>query len=211
MSNPPVTTLDALLFVIAAPSGAGKTSLVKALVEARPDIRFSISHTTRQPRTSERRDIDYFFIHRQAFEDMVEAGEFLEHAKVFGNYYGTSRHQVDDQLARGHAVLLEIDWQGAQQVKAAMPDCQTVFILPPSQQELGRRLKGRQTDDADEITRRLRQSVADMTHWDEFDYVVVNDDFDQALVDLMAIVTGQGRHLRTNRQKLAPLLQDLLA
>ena len=202
---------SAHLFVIAAPSGAGKTSLVKALVQARSDIRFSISHTTRQPRVSERRDIDYFFVDKSEFEAMVEADEFLEHAKVFGNYYGTGRRQVENQLKQGNDVLLEIDWQGAQQVKSAMAECQTVFILPPSREELARRLRGRQTDDNDEIARRLQQSVADMAHWEEFDYVVVNDDFDQALADLMAIVTGRGERQHTKQQKLGPLLQDLLA
>ncbi|MEM7281468.1 MAG: guanylate kinase [Pseudomonadota bacterium] len=199
------------LFVIAAPSGAGKTTLVKALVKARPDIRFSISHTTRLPRTSERKGIDYFFIKKQEFEEMVEAGAFLEHALVFGNYYGTSRAAAESQLNQGHDVLLEIDWQGAQQVKQAMPECRTVFILPPSQAELERRLRGRKTDDDAEIARRLKQSVADMARWDEFDYVVVNDDFDQALEDLMAIVMGQGELFRSTEQNLQGLLQDLLA
>ena len=135
----------------------------------------------------------------------------MEHALVFGNYYGTSRQAVEEQLDQGHDVLLEIDWQGAQQVKQAMPECLTVFILPPSQAELERRLRGRQTDDAAEIARRLKQSVADMSHWREFDYVVVNDDFQQALEDLMAIVTGAGEAFRTETQDLQGLLNDLLA
>ncbi len=197
--------------MIAAPSGAGKTTLVKALVKARPDIRFSISHTTRRPRTSERRDIDYFFIQKNEFESMVDQGAFLEHALVFGNYYGTSREAVEQQLQQGHDVLLEIDWQGAQQVKKAMPECMTVFILPPSQTELEKRLRGRQTDDDAEIARRLKQSVADMSHWREFDYVVVNDDFQQALEDLMAIVTGEGEAFRSDAHDLQGLLKDLLA
>lgn len=205
------TLNDAKLFVIAAPSGAGKTSLVQALVQARPDIRFSISHTTRKPRSSERKSIDYFFIDKDEFAEMVEAGAFLEHAEVFGNFYGTGRQQVLDQLSQGHDVLLEIDWQGAQQVKKAMPECLTIFILPPSKTELARRLTGRNTDDAAEIQRRLAQSVADMAHWEEFDYVVVNDDFHTALEDLRSIVDGSGEQHRTHEATLGPLLSDLLA
>jgi guanylate kinase len=198
------------LFVIAAPSGAGKTSLVRALLEREPHLRFSISYTTRKQRPTEQHGRDYFFVDHAAFENMVAAGEFLEHAKVFDNYYGTARAQVNDILNGGEHVILEIDWQGAQQIRKAMPECQTIFILPPSRQELERRLRGRGTDSEEVIARRLRDSVTDMTHWDEFDFVVVNDEFERALNDLSAIVAGQGSSLRRQRPELSALMSSLL-
>jgi guanylate kinase len=198
------------LFVFAAPSGAGKTSLVRALMERQPALRFSISFTTRKPRPNERDGHDYFFVTREQFEAMVARGEFLEHARVFDNFYGTSRAQVEASLAAGQDLILEIDWQGAQQIRRAMPECISIFILPPSRDELERRLRGRGTDAEDVIQRRLRDAAADMTHWDEFDYVVVNDDFDQALADLLAVVEGRGAE-RAGRQRagLADLAQSL--
>ena len=197
------------LFVIAAPSGAGKTSLVRALMERVPALRFSISYTTRPQRPSEVHGRDYFFVPRDEFERMVEAGEFLEHALVFDNYYGTSRRQVEDALAEGRNLILEIDWQGARQVRAAMPEAVGVFILPPSRAELERRLRSRGTDSEQVIRRRLRDAASDMTHWLEFDYVVVNDDFERALADLQAIVAGDGGGSRRDRPGLGQLAAEL--
>lgn len=198
------------LFVIAAPSGAGKTSLVRALMQRRPALRFSISYTTRQQRPNERHSHDYFFVDKLEFERMVAAQEFLEHARVFDNYYGTSRAQVERLLDDSQDVLLEIDWQGAQQIRRALPECRTIFVLPPSREALEQRLRSRGTDAEDVIARRLRDSLADLSHWNEFDYIVVNDDFERATADLEAIVTGQGEHLRRDRAELRTLLDKLL-
>lgn len=199
------------LFVISAPSGAGKTSLVKALVAGHPDIVFSISYTTRPMRPGEVSGQDYIFVDREEFEERAAAGEFLEHARVFDNYYGTHRARVEDQLAHGRNVVLEIDWQGARQVREAKPDCVSIFILPPSRAELERRLRGRGTDSEAVIQRRLREAEADMSHWREFDYVVVNDDFEQALARLKAIVAGDGQANRSDRPEFARIARELLA
>jgi guanylate kinase len=198
------------LFVIAAPSGAGKTSLVRALMQRRPALRFSISYTTRKQRPTERDEHDYFFVKKEKFEEMRDAGEFLEHARVFDNYYGTSRKQVERLLDAGQDVLLEIDWQGAQQIRRALPECRTIFVLPPSREALEQRLRGRGTDSDEVIARRLRDSLADLSHWNEFDYIVVNDDFDRATDELEAIVTGKGEHLQRDRAQLRELLAKLL-
>jgi guanylate kinase len=199
------------LFVIAAPSGAGKTSLVRALIQRRPALRFSISYTTRKQRPNERDGHDYFFVDKPEFERMVGAQEFLEHARVFDNYYGTSRKQVEQLLDDSQDVLLEIDWQGAQQIRRALPECRTIFVLPPSREALEQRLRGRGTDADDVIARRLRDSLADLSHWNEFDYIVVNDDFERATAELEAIVAGKGEHLRRDRTELQALLAKLLA
>jgi guanylate kinase len=199
------------LFVIAAPSGAGKTSLVRALMQRRPSLRFSISYTTRQQRPNERAGHDYFFVDKQEFERMVAASDFLEHARVFDNYYGTSRSQVERLLDASQDVLLEIDWQGAQQIRRTLPECRSIFVLPPSREALEQRLRGRGTDSDEVIARRLRDSLADLSHWSEFDYIVVNDDFDRATGELEAIVTGQGEHLRRDRAELRELLARLLS
>ena len=198
------------LFVIAAPSGAGKTSLVRALMERVPSLRFSISYTTRKQRPNEQHGRDYFFVDHAEFERMVAAGEFLEHARVFDNCYGTSRPQVESMLADGENVLLEIDWQGAQQIRRAMPECQSIFVLPPSRAALEQRLRGRNTDSDEVIARRLRDSIADMSRWNEFDYVVVNDDFARATADLETIIAGHGEALRRDRSELQTLLPCLL-
>jgi len=198
------------LFVIAAPSGAGKTSLVKALLAQEPSARFSISYTTRKMRPNEVDGRDYFFVDHPTFERMVAAGEFLEHAQVFDNYYGTARAQVEQLLAQGANVILEIDWQGAQQIRQVMKECRSIFILPPSRAELERRLRGRGTDDEAVIQRRLRDAVSDMGHWAEFDYVVVNADFEQALSELKAVVLQQDPALRADRAALKPLVNELL-
>jgi guanylate kinase len=197
------------LFVIAAPSGAGKTSLVRELMQREPTLRFSISYTTRPQRQKEVHGRDYFFVSRAEFDRMVAAGEFLEHATVFDNSYGTSRRQVEQSLAAGQDLILEIDWQGAQQVRAALPECTTIFILPPSRAELERRLRGRATDSEDVIERRLRDAASDMGHWQEFGYVVVNDDFDHAAAQLQAIVRGEGDACRADRAGLAELAAGL--
>lgn len=198
------------LFVIAAPSGAGKTSLVKALLAQEPSARFSISYTTRKKRPTEENGRDYHFVTHQQFESMVAAGEFLEHAQVFDNYYGTARAQVEQLLAQGANVILEIDWQGAQQIRRVMRDCRSIFILPPSRAELERRLRGRGTDDEAVIQRRLRDAAGDMSHWAEFDYVVVNDDFERALAELKAVVLRQDPASRADRPTLKPLITELL-
>ena len=174
------------LWVVAAPSGAGKTSLVRALLDRDQALRFSISYTTRARRSSEVDGRDYFFVSEQRFLEMARAGEFLEHARVFDHWYGTGREHVAGLLAAGFSVVLEIDWQGARQVRERAPESQSVFILPPSVAELERRLRGRQTDSEAVIARRLRDAQSDMTHWHEFDHVVINDDFAAALDRLAA-------------------------
>jgi guanylate kinase len=198
------------LYVVAAPSGAGKTSLVRALLAQEPTARFSISYTTRKQRPAEQHGRDYFFVDKAKFEEMVAAGEFLEHAQVFDNYYGTSKSQVKALLAQGTNVILEIDWQGAQQIRKVMPDCRSIFILPPSRDELERRLRGRATDIEEVIQRRLRDAVSDMSHWNEFDYVVVNNDFETALSELKSIVQMKGESLRSDRVDLKPLIRALV-
>ncbi|HEU4653059.1 MAG TPA: guanylate kinase [Steroidobacteraceae bacterium] len=198
------------LFVIAAPSGAGKTSLVRALIKRMPELRFSISYTTRKQRATEQHGRDYFFVDPERFKHMIAAGEFLEYAQVFDNHYGTSRAQVEQHLIQGENVLLEIDWQGAQQIRRAMPEHKSIFILPPTRAALEQRLRSRQTDSEEVIARRLRDSIADMSHWKEFDYVVVNDDFERATDDLCAIVSGRGEHLRSDRSDLQTLVRTLL-
>jgi guanylate kinase len=197
------------LFVIAAPSGAGKTSLVRALMEREPGLRFSISYTTRPRRPNEVDGRDYYFVTREEFDRIVAEGGFLEHATVFDNSYGTSASQVEQSLSGGQDLILEIDWQGAGQVRRALPECRSIFILPPSRAELERRLRGRGTDSEDVIRRRLRDAAADMGHWREFDHVVVNDDFEQAVRDLQDIVRGGGEASRTGRAGLAGLAADL--
>jgi guanylate kinase len=182
----------ARLFVIAAPSGAGKTTLVHALVTRHPELRFSISYTTREKRRNEADGIDYLFVDRDEFEALRHSGELLESATVFDNLYGTSRSQVERFLAGGHHVVLEIDWQGARQVRESMPGCVTIFILPPSLAELERRLRERRTDSAEVVERRLRDALGDMSHWEEFDYIIINDDLDAAVAGIDAVLQGRG-------------------
>jgi len=199
------------MFVIAAPSGAGKTSLLQALMKRRPALSFSVSCTTRAPRAHERDGRDYHFISRDEFERLIAAGEFIEHADVFGNLYGTRRSVVAAALAGGRDLILEIDWQGARQVRKHLPEAAQIFILPPSRAELEARLRKRATDSAEAIARRLAESVIEMSHWREFDYVVVNRDFDQALTELEAIFDGRGEASRPDRPGLVPLVQELTA
>ena len=198
------------LFVIAAPSGAGKTSLVRALMEREPTLRFSVSYTTRPQRPAETHGRDYFFVTGAEFEAMVGRGEFLEHARVFDHRYGTARGPVEASLGAGQDLILEIDWQGAQQIRQAMPECVSIFILPPSRAELERRLRTRATDSDEVIRRRLRDAASDMTHWDEFDHVVVNDDFEQALEELLRIVrSSEATRAAVRRPGLGALVEEL--
>jgi guanylate kinase len=199
------------LYVLSAPSGAGKTSLVRRLRELHPELAVSVSHTTRPQRPAEVDGRDYHFVSIPEFERLRDAGAFLEHARVFDNYYGTGREQIAEKLKRGANVLLEIDWQGARQVRAAAPDCTTIFILPPSREALEQRLRGRSTDTDAVIARRLADASTDMSHCTEFDYTVVNDQFDQAVAGLQAILEGRGEHLRTSRPGLPALLATLVA
>jgi guanylate kinase len=193
------------LYVIAAPSGAGKTSLVKALMEREPRIQFSVSYTTRKPRPNEIPGRDYHFVSAERFQEMIANNEFLEHARVFDNCYGTGVRTVQESLANGEELLLEIDWQGARQVRARIPEACSIFILPPSREALELRLKGRSTDSNEVIQRRLRDAAEDLSHWSEFDYVVINDRFEQAIEDLRAIVEDRGSHLVAQRPEVVHL------
>lgn len=199
------------LFVFAAPSGAGKTTLVHAIVTKHPELRFSISYTTRDPRRNEANGVDYLFVDEDEFMRLRDEGEMLEYAQVFDNYYATSRSQVEKHLADNRNVVLEIDWQGAQQVRESMPDCVTIFILPPSLAELERRLRDRRTDKPEVIERRLRDARSDMSHWDEFDHVIVNDDLDQAVADLEAVLAGEGEQTSTANPELRQAVAAIVA
>jgi guanylate kinase len=198
------------LFVIAAPSGAGKTTLVKALVERNPGLKFSISYTTRKKRDTEEHGRDYYFVDEYVFRSLQQKGELLESAVVFDNLYGTSRSQVEGHLAGGNHVILEIDWQGAEQVRKSMPDCVTVFILPPSRPELEKRLRGRRTDSDEVITRRLADALSDMSHWEDFDYVIINDDLGAAVDQLDAILVGDGEDNRTSDPRVGNRVKNSL-
>lgn len=200
-----------VLYVVSAPSGAGKTSLVKALVKERmTNIQLSISHTTRPPRPREQNGVDYHFVSEQIFLAEVEKSTFLEHAQVFNHYYGTSQRWVQTQLAAGTDIILEIDWQGARQVRHLQPESVGIFILPPSRNTLEQRLRKRRQDTEEVIQRRLQKAVEEMSHYVEFDYLVVNDDFTRALDDLQAIVHGQRLKQLAQAQKLQTLLTNLL-
>ncbi|MEW6416316.1 MAG: guanylate kinase [Pseudomonadota bacterium] len=189
---------EGVLYIVSAPSGAGKTSLVKALLKSDPAIHLSISYTTRPPRPGETDGRDYHFVSRQRFEEMLADGEFLEHAEVYGNFYGTSKGSISRDLLAGHDVLLEIDWQGAEQVRAHFPESASIFILPPSFAALRTRLAGRGQDSDEVIERRLAAAAHDVAHAGAFDYIIVNDDFDHALQDLVAIT--RSIRLQTARQ-----------
>lgn len=198
------------LFIVAAPSGAGKTSLVNALVANDPRLVISVSYTTRAPRPGETDGEHYHFVSPEVFERRRDAGEFLEHAEVFGHHYGTHGATTRAILDQGQDVILEIDWQGARQVKASFPDCTSIFILPPSVEALRQRLGARAQDSEDVIQRRMAEARAELSHCDEFDYVVINDDFDTALGELQSLVAhcrGQGSFTQA---AYAPLLAELL-
>jgi guanylate kinase len=198
------------LYVVAAPSGAGKTSLVKALMEREPRIQFSVSYTTRKPRPNEIPGRDYHFVSHERFQEMIANHEFLEHAQVFDNSYGTGVRAVQEALSNGEQLLLEIDWQGARQVRSRIPEAVSIFILPPSRAALEQRLKGRSTDSDAVIQRRLRDAAEDLGHWSEFDYVVINDLFEQALKDLEAIVENRGGALAAGRPEVVQLAAGLV-
>ena len=197
------------LFIVAAPSGAGKTTLVSLLLENDPQIRVSISHTTRAPRPGEENGREYHFIDVPAFLDKVQHGEFLEWAEVHGNYYGTSKKWIESEMSSGRDVLLEIDWQGAQQVRKSFPKAIGIFVLPPSMDVLNTRLSGRGTDSAEVIARRIAAAHDEMRHVDEFDYVIINDDLQQASGDLQSIVTASRLHYANQRQRHASLFASL--
>ena len=199
------------LLVISAPSGAGKTTLVHALLEREPKLRFSTSYTTRPPRPTEQPGRDYFFVDRDEFLRMVDADAFLEHARVFDHWYGTGREHVEGLLADGYSVLLEIDWQGAQQVRERAPEAVSVFIVPPSVAELERRLRMRATDSEETIRRRLRDALGDLSHWPEFDYVIVNDALPTALDQLAEIVAGRGIEHATTSPAVRARIERILA
>lgn len=192
------------LFIFSAASGTGKTSLAKALVESMPDVAFSVSHTTRAPRPGEQHGVHYYFVTPQQFDEMVAADRFLEHAKVFGNFYGTSRAATENLLWQGKNIIFDIDWQGARAIKEKMPEAVSVFILPPSRAALEERLTGRGQDASEVIARRMREAVSEMSHYKEFDHLVVNDDFNAALADLKAIIRGEGspRPVRVDMEAL---------
>jgi len=207
------TMVHGTLYIVSAPSGAGKSSLIQALLKTQPlyDTQVSISHTTRPIRPGENHGEHYFFVSRAEFERMIQEGAFLEYANVFGNYYGTSRESIQQVLSTGVDVFLDIDWQGAQQIRTAMPQARSIFVLPPSREELDRRLRGRGQDSEDVIARRMAQAVAEMSHYAEYDYLIVNDEFNTALMDLQTIIRAE--RLRLGRQKLRhdALITKLLA
>ncbi len=199
------------LFIISAPSGAGKTSLVKALVDSVSDVVVSISHTTRQQRFGEINGKDYFFTDVDEFKRMIKKDAFIEYAKVFDNYYGTTQESVERQLSDGLKVILEIDWQGAAQVRERIVDTQSIFILPPSKAELENRLRGRGQDSEEIIARRMRDAENEISHYDEFDYIVLNDDFDQALQQLTSLVVDGKPFQPISEDNLRSLTADLLS
>jgi guanylate kinase len=198
------------LFTVSAPSGAGKTSLVSALVKSNPEVCVSVSHTTRAMRPGEVDGVNYHFVSRDIFEDMLKAGDFLEHAQVFGNLYGTSQKWVMETLQQGIDVILEIDWQGAQQVRRLIPETVSLFILPPSLACLRQRLTSRGQDDDSVINGRMAEAISEMSHYAEADYLIINDDFTVALAQFQALITCQ--HLRLERQakRYQSLLSELL-
>lgn len=206
-----MNTIRGTLYVVAAPSGAGKSSLVNAVLAKEPGIALSISFTSRAPRPGERHAQHYHFVDKAEFERMIAAGDFFEHALVHGDYKGTARQSVEPQLAAGKDVLLEIDWQGARQVREKMPDCISVFILPPSKDALETRMRNRGQDSEETIARRLAAAREEMSHYDEFDYVIVNEHFDAAAAELRAIFVAQRLKRAAQATRHAALIRDLLA
>lgn len=198
------------LYTISAPSGAGKTSLVKALLEKLPNIGVSVSHTTRAMREGELDGFDYHFIEKPVFQSMVEKAAFLEHAQVFDNYYGTATANIEAKLHKGEDVILEIDWQGAAQVRQLLPYSVNVFILPPSQKALEERLRGRGQDSDEIIARRMQDAKSETSHYSEYDYLVVNDNFEDALAELQSVVLARRCRFGAQSERLSALLQELL-
>ena len=206
-----MATTTGTLYIVSAPSGAGKTSLVKALVDAQPQVRVSVSHTTRAMRPGEVDGVNYHFVSREEFLARLERNEFLEHAEVFGNLYGTSQRWLEQTLAEGYDLILEIDWQGAQQVRRLMPQAKSIFILPPTQEALRQRLNNRGQDSDEIIEKRMREAVSEMSHYVEYDYLVINDDFAHALIDLQSIFRANQLRQPAQQQRHARLLSELLA
>ena len=198
------------LYIISAPSGAGKSSLVKALTDTNPEIRVSISHTTRAMRPGEVDGVNYHFVTREAFVKMGEHGDFLERAEVFGNFYGTSQSHLQQTLDEGHDLILEIDWQGAEQVRKLMPQARSIFILPPSLQALHQRLTNRGQDSDEIIANRMREAVNEMSHYVEYDYLIITDDFSHALDDLKAIFRANQLQQKRQQVRFGMLLAELL-
>ncbi len=198
-----------LLYVVSAPSGAGKTSLVAALLQKLAQVEVSVSHTTRPMRPGEQDGVNYHFVDQPAFQALINQGAFFEHAQVFGNFYGTSRLAINQRLEAGMDVILEIDWQGAQQVRQQQPDAIGIFILPPSLQALRERLNARGQDSEAVIEGRMQQAMSEMSHWQEYDYLIINDDFSQALSELNAIFVAKRLELAKQRTKNAALLAEL--
>ena len=198
------------LYIISAASGAGKTTLVSAVLEQVDDLEVSVSHTTRAPREGEVDGVNYHFVDKHTFEAMVEDSEFIEYATVFGNMYGTSRQHIQEQLLKGKDVILEIDWQGARQIRQLMADCKSVYIVPPSTEALRERLTSRGKDDEEIIARRMQEAISEMSHYVEFDYLIINDDFDEARDNLAAIIRGNRMLHEHQQQKHADLLARLL-
>lgn len=203
-------TSTGTLYVFSAPSGAGKTTLVKALLEQTNDIGVSVSHTTRGPREGEVNGKDYNFVSQDEFKALIGQNAFLEHAQVFDNFYGTSQIWVEQELQAGRDVILEIDWQGAEQIRQQMPEMVSVFILPPSREELLKRLTGRGTDSQEIIDRRMQDAVSEMSHYGEFDYLIINDDFEIALQELRSVVLARRQRTSAQTQKHSNLLKNLL-
>ncbi len=201
------------LYIVSAPSGAGKSSLIQALLKTQPlyDTQVSVSHTTRAARPGEVHGEHYFFIDKAEFQEMIARDAFLEHAEVFGNYYGTSRETIEQVLATGVDIFLDIDWQGAAQIRQRMPQARSIFILPPSKEELDRRLRGRGQDSEEVIARRMALAVAEMSHYAEYDYLIVNDDFDTALNDLKIIIRAERLRMGRQKQRHDALISKLLA
>lgn len=199
------------LFILSAPSGAGKSSLINALLAKHQDMQLSVSHTTRAPRTGETDGVHYHFVSVEQFKQLIAEGVFLEWAEVFGNYYGTSRQAIETELAKGRDVFLDIDWQGAQQIRPQVPGVQSVFILPPSVAELEKRLIGRGTDSAEVIQKRMQQAKSEISHYGEYDFVLINDDFQQCLQDFAAVVLSQRLLKHKQQQKHPQLFSSLLA
>jgi len=201
------------LYIVSAPSGAGKSSLISALLDNNPnsDLQVSVSHTTRDPRPGEVDGVHYHFVTVEEFKSSIEDNVFFEWAEVFGNYYGTSRKVIEQQLVKGIDVFLDIDWQGGRQVKTLMPEAKGIFILPPSRPELERRLIGRGTDSDDVIAGRMAKAVSEMSHYDEYDYLIINDDFDQAVADFNAIINTNRMNVTKQAIKHCDMLKILLA
>lgn len=201
------------LFIVSAPSGAGKSSLIQALLKTQPlyDTQVSVSHTTRDMRPGEVQGDHYFFISKDEFRTMISDGAFLEYAEVFGNYYGTSRKAIEQVLSTGVDVFLDIDWQGAQQIRQHMPTARSIFVLPPSKDELDRRLRGRGQDSEEVIEKRMAKAVDEMSHYAEYDYLIVNDDFDLALLDLKTIIRAERLRMRRQKARHDALISKLLA